>query len=209
AQKRTATTCHRSACHRSAWLARAHGHARSGAWCHCRRAGTPSRRHAAARVLRPRHRRNRATSFAATEQTVAYAAEKTVVTRRIGGRFAFELSDSGVSALERFVLHQYGLHQRIGSVGGLPQAVPDQAFGVRIALGVFQRGQAVEQFDDEIAFLWGHWPSPCSRDDDQSCCYPPWQRNDRRQQKRIWLAFSCAVSWIAAPTACQPTPRRG
>src|SRR5215475_7130210 len=59
-------------------------------------------------------------------------------------------------SFERFVLHQHGLDQRIGGVGGLPQAIPDQAFGLGIALGVLQRGQAVEQFDDEIAFLWGH-----------------------------------------------------
>jgi hypothetical protein len=127
------------------------------------------------------------------EQTFADAAEEAAVTRCIAGRLAFEFPDAGVGALERFVLHQHGLHQRIGSVGGLPQAVPDQAFGVRIALGVFQRGQAVEQLDDEIAFLWGHWPSPWSRDDGDSCRQRPWQRNDPRQQKHSG-SLSCARS---------------
>jgi hypothetical protein len=42
----------------------------------------------------------------------------------------------------------------------LAEPILDGAFGVRIAFGVFKRREAIEQLGDEIAFLWGHWPSP-------------------------------------------------
>src|SRR5262249_23545105 len=79
-----------------------------------------------------------------------------------GRRCALELTDAGVGPFEGFVLHQNGLDQRIGGVGGLPQAIPDRALGLGIALGVLQRGQAVEQVGDAIAVLWGHWAPPSS-----------------------------------------------
>ena len=63
----------------------------------------------------------------------------------------------GIGALERLVLHQCGLHQRIDGVGGLPQAVPDQTLRLGVARGILQGGEAVEQVGDEFAFLWGHW----------------------------------------------------
>src|SRR5262249_52395092 len=90
-------------------------------------------------------------------------AEKAgVARRRLGCRRALELTDAGVGPFEGFVQHQHGLDQRIGGVGGLPQAIPDQAFGLGIALSILERGQPVEQFNDEIAFLWGHWSPPSS-----------------------------------------------
>src|SRR5215510_11419968 len=122
----------------------------------CQRSGVPGRRHAlrlrwVLRRLARSHRRHRA---AAALQAVACVAEKAGIARRLA--CAFELADARVGALERFVLHQHGLHQRIGRIGGLAQAVPDQPFGIGIALGVLERGKPVEQLDDEIAFLWGH-----------------------------------------------------
>ena len=104
------------------------------------------------------YRGHGAAALAPAEQALAHAAEKAGVARRVFGAAGtvFKLADARVRALERFVLHQHGLHQRVGRVGSLPQAVPDQALGVRIALGILQRRQAVEQIDDEIAFLWGH-----------------------------------------------------
>ena len=71
-------------------------------------------------------------------------------------RTAFQLTNSGVCLLEGFILNQHSLYQRIEGVGGLPQTISNQAFGLRIALGIFQRGEAVEQLDDKFAFLWGH-----------------------------------------------------
>src|SRR6516162_4275244 len=121
----------------------------------------PSGRHGR-RLARP-DRGYRAATLALAEKALAYPAEKARIARRcLGRRHALELTDAGVSPFEGFVLHQNGLDQRIGGVGGLPQAIPDQALGLGIALGVLQRGQAVEQFDDEIAFLWGHWSPPSS-----------------------------------------------
>ena len=69
-----------------------------------------------------------------------------------GAELAFQLLDAGIGALERLVLHQRGLHQRIDGVGRLAQPVADRALGLRIALGILQRGEAVEQLGDELAF---------------------------------------------------------
>ena len=128
---------------------------------HRLRSGAPSRRHFGSCLARS-HRGHRAPRLAPAEQAVAHAAEKTGFTRdRL--RPAFELADAGVRPLERFVLHQHRLHQCVRGIGRLPQSVLDHTFGLRIALGVFQRSEAIEQFGDEIAFLWGHRSSPSSR----------------------------------------------
>ena len=49
-----------------------------------------------------------------------------------------------------------GLHQRIGGVRRAPEPFPDHRFGIRIARGILQRGQAVEQLDHQLAFLRCH-----------------------------------------------------
>ena len=115
----------------------------------------------------PRPAAPRARSRAvAPARAVAHAAEEAAaVAARGSAELAFELLDAGIGALERLVLHQRGLHQRIDGVGRLAQAVPDRALGVRIALGILQRGKAVEQLGDELAFLLGSWPSPPPSDD--------------------------------------------
>src|SRR5262249_59843714 len=107
------------------------------------------------RGLARRARGHGAATPALAKKALASPAEKARIARRcLGRRYALELTDAGVSPFEGFVLHQNGLDQRIGGVGGLPQAIPDQALGLGIALGVLQRGPAVQQFDDEIAVLW-------------------------------------------------------
>src|SRR5262249_24948392 len=127
-------------------------------WLGC---GMPGRRHGRS-LVRP-HRGHRAAALTPAEDALAYSAEEALIARRwVGGRTALELTNTSVGPFEGFVLHQYGLDQRVDGVGGLPQAIPDKPFGLGIALGILLRGQAVEQFDDEIAFLWSHWSPPSS-----------------------------------------------
>ena len=57
-----------------------------------------------------------------------------------GAPAEFEFADASFGALEHLVLHQHGLHQRIGRVGGALEAVIDHLLGCRIARGVLQRG---------------------------------------------------------------------
>jgi len=65
-----------------------------------------------------------------------------------------------IRPLEGFVLHQRGLHQRIGRVGGAPEPLHDGPFGIGIALRALERGETIEQFGNERAFLRSHgsWP---------------------------------------------------
>ena len=73
----------------------------------------------------------------------------------LGGdaQLGLERADAGVRALERFVLHQDGLHQGVSRIGGLAQPILDGAFGLRIARGIFKRCEAIKQFADQIASL--------------------------------------------------------
>ena len=64
--------------------------------------------------------------------------------------------DAVIRRLERLVLHQHGLHQRIDSVRRAAHAFADHRLGVRIARVRLQRGQALEQLGDELAFLRCH-----------------------------------------------------
>jgi hypothetical protein len=78
-----------------------------------------------------------------TKETIPHAAEKACVARR---RFAFslEVADAGIRSLERLILYQHRLNERIRGVGSLSQAIPDQAFGLGITLRVLESGEAVE-----------------------------------------------------------------
>src|SRR5262249_26397478 len=133
------------------------------AQCGCRLGfGAVFGRYAHGGAWRP-HRRDRARALrvAAPPYAVAHRVEEAALLRRLGtAELIFEFADAGFGSLERFVLDQHSLHQAIGRIGGLPQAVLDQAFGVAIALRVFERRQAIEQVGDEIAFLWSHRLSP-------------------------------------------------
>src|SRR5262249_60785316 len=101
---------------------------------------------------------SRAAPLALAKEALASSTEKArVALRRLGGGCALKLANARVRPFKRFVLHQHCLYKRVRRVGGLAQTVPDQAFRLGIALRVLQRCQAVEQFDDEIAFLWSHW----------------------------------------------------
>ena len=69
--------------------------------------------------------------------------------------------DTCIGALERLVLQQHRLHQRVNGMRSAPQTVGDQALRLRIALCGFELDQTIEQFIDELGFLRGHGVSPC------------------------------------------------
>src|SRR5262249_27583990 len=79
------------------------------------------------------HRRDCACAF--SKSALAHAFEEAALPRRLAAaaELCFELADAGLGALERLVLDQGGLHQRIGRIGGLAEAVLNQAFGLSIA----------------------------------------------------------------------------
>ena len=70
----------------------------------------------------------------------------------------FQLLDALVRALQRLVLHQRGLHQRIHRIWCAAQALHDRRHRLRIALGAFQFGEPVEKIVNQLAFLRCHGP---------------------------------------------------
>jgi len=78
-----------------------------------------------------------------SEQAIAHAPEKARISAR-GLAAVLKIANTRVRSLERLILHQDGLNQRIWSVGRLPQAIVDQALGLRIAFCIFESGEPVE-----------------------------------------------------------------
>jgi hypothetical protein len=62
--------------------------------------------------------------------------------------------------LQRLVLHQHGLNQRINRVWRDPQALRDRGRRIRIARRTLQLGQPVEKVVNQLAFLRCHQTSP-------------------------------------------------
>src|SRR5262245_28869654 len=136
------------------------------------RAGTaPGRAAGAAAILRRNphgllartHRRNRAAPLVAAEQRPAHAVEEALVLSGALGpalrpalRRIFELADIRVGLLERFVLDEDALHQRVDGVRRLREPLADGLLGLRVARLVFESGEPLEQISDELALLRCH-----------------------------------------------------
>ena len=99
---------------------------------------------------------------ASAEDGLAHIVEET--SRLLGLLVAAELRlqffDTRVGALERLVLDESGLHQRIGGLRRASQAVRDHALGSRIAGAILQFGQAIEQFFHQFLLLRCHAALP-------------------------------------------------
>ncbi len=80
--------------------------------------------------------------------------------RRTAG---LQFLDSAVGALERLVLDQNGLHQRVNGIGRLAQALRHRGDSVGIARRVLQPGEPAEKIIDHLAFLRCHGFSPSLR----------------------------------------------
>jgi len=65
-----------------------------------------------------------------------------------------------VGALQRFVLQQRSLHQRVDGAGRLAQAIGDRGGRIGIPRCIFQFRKPVEKLVDELAFLRRHDQSP-------------------------------------------------
>ncbi len=68
--------------------------------------------------------------------------------------------DPVVGALQRFVLEQDGLYQRVNGIGRAAQALRDRSSGVRIARRALHPGEPVEKIVNQLAFLRCHGFSP-------------------------------------------------
>jgi hypothetical protein len=69
---------------------------------------------------------------------------------------SLELADARVRLLQRFVLHQRGLHQRVERVRRALQSFVDRAHRVGVARRAFQRRQTIEQLVQQLEFLGCH-----------------------------------------------------
>ncbi len=92
--------------------------------------------------------------LALAEDRVAHRIEETAL-RLAGGR-AFQFLDAVVGALQRLVLHESGLHQRIDGVGRGAQALHDRGHRLGIAGRGLQFGEPVEKIVNQLAFLRCH-----------------------------------------------------
>src|SRR5215475_13423005 len=94
-----------------------------------------------------RHRTARLTS---AEHGLAHAVEEAtlLLDLRTAVELRFQLFHPGVGALERLVLNEGGLHQRVDGVWRAAKPVRDHAFGLRIARSILNTRQSVEQFVD-------------------------------------------------------------
>jgi len=105
-----------------------------------------------------RHARHGTARLVAAKYRRAHRIEKTA--RRFGLQRcaigALQFLDMGIGGFKRLVLHQNGLHQRIGGVRCAAKPFPDHSLGVRIARAVFERCKAVKQLADKLAFLRCH-----------------------------------------------------
>ena len=88
-------------------------------------------------------------------QRLTHAVEKPAA-RGFAGIFAGEFANARIRALERLVLHQHRLHERIDRVRRASKTICNRAFSVRIAWGSFKPGEPVKQIVDQLAFLRGH-----------------------------------------------------
>ena len=76
---------------------------------------------------------------------------------------ALQFLDAVMGALQRFVLQQHGLHQRVDGIGRLAQALRDRGGGVRIARRALHLREPVEKIVNQLAFLRCHVVSPWRR----------------------------------------------
>ena len=64
----------------------------------------------------------------------------------VAAELRLQFFDTRIGALERLVLDEGCLHQRVGGLRRASQAVRDHALGSRVARAVLQFGQAIKQF---------------------------------------------------------------
>src|SRR5262249_27296533 len=104
------------------------------------------------------HRRHRAASgLGSAKQYATHVVKKAARSGRPGfGRAALQCFDAGIGGLERLILDEHSLNERIYGVRRASQPIADRALGVGVAGLIFEFGQAVKQICDKLTFLRGH-----------------------------------------------------
>ena len=92
------------------------------------------------------HRWHRASRVASAENGVAHTVEETSRLLRllVAADLRLQFFDTRVGALERLVLDEGCLHQRVGGLRRASQAVRDHALSSRVAGAILQFDQAIE-----------------------------------------------------------------
>jgi hypothetical protein len=170
AEKRTAASAHHSAAHRATTHhAAAHGRLRTAIGLTVSAlirmpalllqdlTAVPDR--TAANFRRP-YIRDGTLRLTLPEDGAAHAVEKAAALSLRRCALALQLLDAVMGLLQRLVLHQHGLNQRINRVWRDPQALRDRGDCIRIARPAFQLGQPIEKVINQLAFLRCHQNSP-------------------------------------------------
>jgi len=111
------------------------------------------------RVTR-RHVRNRAARRAGPEQRIAHGIQEAAGLGLLGRVPRLQLLDACMSALQRFVLQQHGLHQRIDGIGCLALTLRDGVSRIGIAWRTLYAGKPVKKLVNQLAFLGCHGSPP-------------------------------------------------
>src|SRR4029077_16714560 len=111
------------------------------------------------------HVRDRAARLTEAER-VAHAVEKAALPLLrlfAAAQLRLQFLDAGIGALERLILQQRRLHQRVQRVRRALRALCDQPLGRGIARQALKLAQTIEQVSDKLAFLGRHGMSPYLR----------------------------------------------
>ena len=103
--------------------------------------------------------------LAFAEDGVAHAVQEPALLLRAAGCLRLQLLDPRVSTLERFILNQRRLHERIDCVWCAFQSIRNLAVGILVARITFQFSQTIEQFVHEFLLLRSHHASPAISSD--------------------------------------------
>ena len=79
------------------------------------------------------------------------------------GELGLEIGDPRLRALEGGFLHQRRLDQQIGGQRLLPHQPVDERPRLAVDIAFRRRRQALEQAEDQVAFLRGHGSCSCCR----------------------------------------------
>jgi hypothetical protein len=121
--------------------------------------GVPCR---AAAGFRRAHARHRTARLVLPEYRVAHRIQESAGLALFGSA-AFQFLDAIMGALQRFVLNQCRLHQRIDGVRRTPQALRNSRGGVGIARRGLYLRKPIEKLINQLTFLRCHDDLHCAR----------------------------------------------
>src|SRR5216683_574066 len=114
----------------------------------------------AARHVRRSDVRHRAAGWILPEYRFAHRIEEPAGLLWFARAAGLQFLDAAVGALQRFVLEQDRLYQRVNGIGRFAQTLGNGCNGVRIARGALHPEEPVEKIINQLAFLRCHGFSP-------------------------------------------------